>query len=161
MPRSAPEVIAFRRNDPTPVVEVMRQVAPANGWLTLQPAIDLDDTPARGGTPGLFSGRGPMVPVCSWVPGERTRRGDDYVALGIEHATGPKAAERLAERGPPVPDRWAVLQDNPRRGLVVAVPPDDAPEDVLRWLLDAASALSQVPLTGEWQAFVYRRRKRR
>jgi hypothetical protein len=56
-----------------------------------------------------------------------------------------------------VPEGWVVLQDNPRRGLVVAVPPAEDAADVLAWLLDAATALSLVLLTGEWRALVYRR----
>jgi hypothetical protein len=37
---------------------------------------------------------------------------------------------------------------------VVAVPPTEEPADVVRWLLDAAAALSAIPLTG-WRAAVY------
>jgi hypothetical protein len=157
MRRTEPQVVSFRRTDLTPVVGVMEELLAAKGWLTLQPAVATEDAAAHGRQPNLFSGHGPAVPVCTWVPGERTRRGDEYVAVGIEHASGPKAARRLAEGGLPVPDRWTVLQDNPRRGLVVATRPDEPAATVLAWLLDAAAVLSPVALTGEWRALVHRR----
>ena len=67
-----------------------------------------------------------MVPVCTWVPGERSRNGIEHVALGIEHGSGIKAVERLRERGVRLPEGWEVMQDHPKRGLVVAVPPSVA-----------------------------------
>src|SRR5207253_9890735 len=88
MPRRQPQVVPFRRTDVTPVVAVMEEVAAAKGWLTLQPAVATEDAAAYGRQPTVFSGHGPAVPVCTWVPGERTRRGDEYVAVGIEHAAG-------------------------------------------------------------------------
>jgi hypothetical protein len=155
--RSQPEVLVFHREAATPAVDLMRELARAHGWLTLQPVFDRGDMPANGGHVGLFSGRGPAVPVCSWVPGEHSRKGVERVAVGIEHGSGTGALARLADLGVSMPERWVVLQDNPRRGLVVAVPPADEPGDVLAWLLDAATALSLVPLSGEWRALVYRR----
>lgn len=156
MARRDPEVFTFRRDDTGGVVRLMDELAPDGGWIVLQPAFDADDAaPARG--TGLFSGRGPDVPVCSWVPGERTRKGIEHVALGVEHGAGTNAEGRLAEVDVAVPDRWVVLQDNPKRGLVVAVPPHDEHGAVLGWLLDAGTALSAVRLSGEWRAFVHRR----
>jgi hypothetical protein len=158
MPRAEVEVVTFRANAAGPVVAAMGEVASSGGWLKLQPAIDEDDAAYVRDRPAIFSGRGPTVPVCTWVPGERTRKGEEYVAVGIEHGSGPKAAERLADAGVAVPQGWAVLQDNPRRGFVVATLPSEDPAAVLAWLLDAAQVLSPVPFTGEWRAFVRRRR---
>ena len=157
VPAAEPEVVVFRRTDMAPALALMAELVAAKGWLTLQPGVAEEDAARHGGKPNLFSGRGPGVPVCTWVPNERTRRGETYVAIGIEHGAGSKAVRLLAERHAPVPDRWVVLQDNPRRGLVVATPVEEAPEHVLAWLLDAAAALSPVPFTGEWRALVYRR----
>jgi len=162
MRRPPPEVLVFRRDAPAAAVAAMGQLAPTAGWLHLQPAFDDDDAEgaavARSGRPGPFSGRGPAVPECTWVPGERTRKGVEHVALGIEHGAGVGAAEHLASVGLAVPQRWVVLQDNPRRGLVVAVPPADDHGEVLAWLLDAATALSRVVLPDRWRALVRRRR---
>jgi hypothetical protein len=77
--------------------------------------------------------------------------------LGILHQTGPKAVRRLEDRGVDVPERWVVLSDHPRRGLVIGVHPDSAHVDVLDWLLRAGATLTRVPLTGAWQAAVHGR----
>ena len=104
----------------------------------------------------LFSGVGPPVPVCTWVAPEPAQK-PPHVELGILHQAGPKAARRLAEEGVAVPDRWVVLSDHPKRGLVIAVHPDSAHGDVLDWLLRAGRELTRVPLTGAWQAAVHGR----
>lgn len=152
------EVVTFRSDHPDPVVDLMREVAARRGWITLQPGIDPGDLPpVRSSLFGIFSGHGPEVPVCTWVPNERTRSGVEHVAIGIQHATGIRTAAKLEENGHAVPDRWYVLQDHPKRGLVVAVPPDESHDVVLRWLLTAGAGLSVVPLTGEWRASVFDR----
>jgi hypothetical protein len=150
------DAVHFRPEATGEVLALMETLAPRAGWLVLQPGI-AGEAPAAGGSFGVFSGRGPMVPVCSWVPGERSRNGIEHVALGIEHGTGAKAVDRLAGRGLPVPDGWEVMQDHPKRGLVVAVPPAAPAAEVLVWLLEAGAALTLIPLTGEWRALVYRR----
>lgn len=155
--RPPPEVLVFDQEAPAAVIDAMRELAAARGWLNLQPHFGDVDAPPVGARPGVFSGRGPAVPVCTWVPGERTRKGVEHVALGIEHGSGPGAAARLAEVGLAVPEGWVVMQDNPRRGLVVAVPPADDDAVVLDWLLEATTALSRVVLPGEWLALLHRR----
>jgi hypothetical protein len=154
--RPDPEPIVFRLGEPDSLVMVMGELAPRAGWLILQPGIE-GEAPAARGSFGIFSGRGPMVPVCSWVPGERSRNGIDHTAVGVEHGTGAKAVVRLAERGHAIPPGWEVMQDHPKRGIVVAVPPATPHAEVLDWLLGAGAALTLLPLTGEWRAFVYRR----
>src|SRR5688572_27933632 len=109
----------------------MAELADGRGWLVLQPAFDAEDAPRRVPSAGLFVNRPlAIAPVCTWVPGERTRNGIEHVAIGIEHAARQKVATDLA-----VPDGWVVQQDNPRRGLVVAVPPAVPHREVLTWLL--------------------------
>ena len=75
--------------------------------------------------------------------------------VGLQHPAGTRARARLAAAGRPVPDGWVVMQDHARKGLVVAVPPTVAHAEVLRWLLEAASALSATPVTGTWRASIY------
>lgn len=156
MRRRRPEVVTFGVDDLGPVVRVMDELAPAAGWLVVQPGFDAEALPVRR-TAGFFSSRGPYVPVGSWVPGERTRSGVAYTAVGVQHGAGGRVAALLAERGLPVPSGWEVLDDHPGRGLVVAVPPAAPHADALGWLLDAADHLGPVQLTGEWRATVHRR----
>jgi hypothetical protein len=152
-----PKAITFDWGDRSAVLVAMAELAASGGWINLQPESEEVDAPQATGLLGIFSGRGPRAPVCSWVPGETTRQGVEYVALGIQHGAGGKVQPLLAERGITVPEGWMVMQDNARRGLVVAVPPREARDVVLDWLLRAATALSLVPLTGSWHALVYHR----
>jgi hypothetical protein len=151
--RSRPDVVEFRAGEVDEVVATMADLADGGGWLVLQPAFDAEDAPRRVPSAGLFSSK-PMAiaPVCTWVPGERTRNGVEHVAIGIEHAGRQQVAHVVD-----VPEGWVVQQDNPRRGLVIAVPPAAPHADVLRWLLAAGAALTVVPLNGDWRALVYRR----
>lgn len=150
--KQSDERISFGIGAPDPVVAAMAALAPSAGWVVLHPAINEEDAPPPSGMFRVFSGRGSLVPVVSWVPGERTRGGIEHVAVGIEHGAGPKAARRLE-----IDARWVVMQDHPRRGLIVAIPPADPHDVVLAWMLRAAATLAPMPLTGEWLALVYRR----
>jgi hypothetical protein len=104
---------------------------------------------------GVFSASGPVVPLCTWTPGERRRRGVEPAAVGIQHAAGPKAVRRLAASPAPVPDGWDVVQDHPRRGLVVRPPEGEGPAAVLAWLLGAGEVLCGPPVSGWWTAAVF------
>lgn len=155
MRRCPPEVLIFTFDDRREVLAAMGELDPRAGWLTLQPGFDAeaaaDDEAARSRAPV------DSVPVCTWVPGERSRRSGEHVALGIQHGVRDKVSFRLAEAGVGVPAEWEVVQDNAGRGLVVAARPVDPHDEVLDWLLRAGVALSFAPLTGEWRALVHRR----
>jgi len=127
------------------------------GWVNFEPAVALEEVPpSGGGFFGLFSARGPDVPLATWTPPTAPRRGRPEPAMiGIQHGTGSRVKSRLAEMGHPVPEGWRVLQDYVRKGLVVAVPPDAPNADVVLWLLAAARATSTVPIRGMWRASVY------
>ena len=146
-----PEQLDFLLDDRATVLARMEQLSERKkGWINLSPALDEDeDPPPRSSTFGLFSGRGPDVPLCTWVPGPP-------VEIGIQHGAGAKAVGVLRDLGRPVPDAWRVTQDHSRRGLVVLIP-DGTPDDqVLDWLLTAGTALaSHLKLAGWWRAAIY------
>jgi hypothetical protein len=153
-----PLVFEFHEDRREPVVEHMVTMASEErGWLNLSPGLDVDveDAPApRGALGSLFSSRGPTVPLGTWTPAQRR----DPATVGIQHGEGPKAVRLLAEWGAPVPEGWRVLQDHPKRGLVLVVPSTTETrelDEVLAWLLRAAGALCSWPRTGEWRALVY------
>lgn len=153
------EVLEIAGDRPGELVARMDELAAAGaGWVNLQPGIDPDDVPrAEPGLFGVFSGRGPVVPVATWTAaGPPRRRGPAPEEVGIQHPAGPRAAARLADAGHGVPAGWRVVQDHPRRGLVVQVPPGTAHGDVAAWLLRATAALAAVPVTGWWRATVHR-----
>ena len=115
----------------------------SHGWVNLQPAVDDDDLPPpTGALFGLFSARGPVVPFCTWHSGERS--------AGVQHGTGPKVASRVD-----IPVGWRILQDHPRRGLVVRVPSEVPDADVLRWLVGVGAALCPAPTGERWLAEIH------
>ena len=147
-----PEQFDFALNDRATVLARMAQLAQSKkGWMNLSPALDEDEEPPpRSSTFGLFSGRGPDVPLCTWVPGPP-------VEIGIQPGAGAKAVHVLRDMGQHVPDGWRVTQDHSRRGLVVVIPDGTSNEQVLDWLLKAGTALaSHLKLAGWWRAAVYR-----
>ena len=163
MPRPPIATLEFLRTEPDELVSRMATMAAEHrGWVNLRPVVREDDGEGEAGpavqSPGLFGvfgGSGPPVPLCTWTPGEARRRGVEPPSVGLQHAAGPKVVRRLVEVGAPVPAGWAVVQDHPRRGLVVRPPAEVAPEPVLRWLLGAGEALCVLPVTGWWRAAVY------
>jgi hypothetical protein len=146
-----PELIDFGLNDRAAVLARMDQLREGKkGWINLSPALDEDEEPPpRSSTFGLFSGRGPDVPLCTWLPGPP-------VQIGIQHGAGAKAVEVLRNLSQPVPDGWRVTQDHSRRGLVVIVPNDTPDTETLDWLLKAGAALaSHLKLAAWWRAAIY------
>ena len=146
-----PEQIDFAFDDRAAVLAHMARLGQSRkGWINLSPALDEDEEPPpRSSNFGLFSGRGPDVPLCTWVPGPP-------VQVGIQHGAGAKATEVLRSLGEPVPDGWRVTQDHSRRGVVAVVPDATADERVLDWLLRAGTALaSHLKLAGWWRAAIY------
>jgi len=153
-----PQVVELLDGDVTAIARPLIALVEAGaGWVTLLPGVPEEIAPPpRSVLARLFSGQGPPVPVCTWVAPQSNQK-PPHVELGILHAAGPKAAKRLAEAGIAIPDRWVVLADHPRRGLVVAVPPDVEPVEGAKWLVTAGTALTRVPLTGTWRAEIHAR----
>lgn len=150
------EEIEFDEDDLAPVTEVLAELTAAgSGWVNLRPEVDQGHAPPpRSWLALIFSARGEPVPLATWTPptGPGARG-----TLGIEHGAGPQALARLGEHDLGLRPGWLKVSDHPRRGLVVTAPGDSAPDDLLRWLLAAAHALSTVPLSGAWRASIYRR----
>lgn len=149
-----PDVIEWTDNDVSPVVAVVAELQQAGaGWVNLDPAVDPDDMPApRGGLGAVLSRRGPDVPRATWVAAKAPAR----PSVGIQHGSGHRALPLLADFSLELPAGARLIQDNPRRGLVVEVATDDLTA-VLEWLVAAATALATVPLTGAWRAEIHRR----
>jgi hypothetical protein len=149
----------FHRDDRGAVVELMMELAGGQGWMNFDAGVDEEvPVPPRSGMFAVFSGRGPDLPHGSWVPalGAPT-------SIGVQHASGVGAVKRLAAAGVTIAPSWRVLQDHPRRGLVVAIPAGELVsvqdhDEVLIWLLAAGSVLTTIPLNGFWLATVVRKR---
>jgi hypothetical protein len=152
-----PRYLEFDPASPDEVVATMDAMAAAHrGWMNFEPAVDVDDVPPPGGIFGLFSGRGPDVPLATWTAPTAPRRGRGEPAMiGLQHGAGRRIKSQLADMGHPVPDGWVVGQDYVKKGLVISVPPAVPHAEVVAWLLGAARAVSRIPLTGTWRASVY------
>lgn len=149
--------LEFTPPEVAPVATHMARLAEAGvGWVNLQPGIPAEEAPppARGLAILLASGPDP-VPVCTWVPAPRHRRRPRPAQVGIQHGAGAWALRQIAATGLPLPEGWRCRQDNARRGLVLDVPADAAPEAVLGWLLPAGCAVATVELTGRWRARIH------
>ncbi|HET6811279.1 MAG TPA: hypothetical protein VFH50_09740 [Acidimicrobiales bacterium] len=152
----AAERLRFSREDPAEVVELMaRLTAGRRGWANFEPEVPDDAEVPAPGLFGFFAARGPAVPLCTWVVETEKKGRRRPPSLGIQHATGTKAARRLADHGCPVPSGWRVTQDHPRRGLVVEVIPEEEPGVILAWLLDAGWVLCPAETTGWWNVVVH------
>jgi hypothetical protein len=155
-------VVDFFRSDPTQLLAVLDELAAAgDGWVNLQAVEDDEEAPdaqpARAGLFSLVGGRGPRIPIGTWVPGERGGRRRDPDSIGIQHAAGPKALRRLVAAGVTPPDGASLLSDHPKRGLVLALADGTSPALVLAWLFAACEVLSSDPLPDTWVAIVHRR----
>lgn len=137
------ELVELPGGDVTPLVPLLDGAA----FVNLRPGVDEEEVPPRSALGNLLGARGPDVPLATWTPGE----------VGLQHATGPKVLERLAEHGHPIPEGWRRITDHPKRGAVLEPPSDADPAEVLRWLARAAEMLCPLPVTGPWQATVHRR----
>ncbi|HMG44546.1 MAG TPA: hypothetical protein VK611_24640 [Acidimicrobiales bacterium] len=155
-----PLVIEFHEDERAAVVKRMvTMAAKREGWINFSPGLDVDQPPPqRSPLSGLFTARGPDVPLGTWSPPER-RSERDPATVGVHHGQGPRTIEMLAAKGLALPDGWRRLQDHPRRGLVLAVPPSTDPDELdatLQWLLTATGLLCPIRRTGEWRALCYR-----
>jgi hypothetical protein len=152
------EFLEFDPEAPDEVLAAMADLAGGTGWLTFDPAIDERfPAPAENLFGKIVSGRGPAVPRATWVPADVERRRPEPMSVGILHGTGADAIARLAEKDIVLPDRWRVVADHSKRGLVAWVPIDIPLDQVLAWTLVASRSLTRVPLTGRWRAAVHRR----
>lgn len=156
------DVVHFLRTDPAELLGVLEQLdRDRDGWVNLQ-AVEADEEspdaqPARAGLFALVSGRGPRIPVGTWVPAERGGRRRDPDSVGLQHPGGVRAYQQLLAAGVVPPAGATVLSDHPRRGLVLALPEGAAPADVLAWILAASDTLAGRRLPDTWVALVHRR----
>jgi hypothetical protein len=155
--RRPTRLIEFRVEDTSAVVVAMDELAAVHdGWINLFPLVRPEDEPApRSGLTTLLAGPVHDVPVCTWVAGKVARQGVQPDSIGVQHGAGARVLGRLASAGWGLPEGWRLVQDHPRRGLVVAPAPGADKGQVLSWLLEAGMVLSAVRLTGEWNAEVH------
>jgi hypothetical protein len=146
-------IVEFDTNRRDEILVAMKDMKAAqSGWVNMSPAVESEDLPPDAG-PKLWSARGPLVPLCTWTPPAK-KGAAPPVLIGIQHGVGAKAAPRLKELGVAVPGAWRVQNDHTRRGIVIAVPPEEKNDTVLKWLLRAGAMLCDLPYEA-WIAELY------
>lgn len=151
-----PLVVEFHEDERDAVVAHMVEMASGRGgWINLTPGLDVDEPPPpRSALAGLFTGRGPDVPLATWTPAAKR----DPSTVGIQHGRGPKVLEQLHEMGVEFPEGWRRLSDHAKHGAVIAIPTTTDPEALdatLDWLLRATGLLCPIRRTGEWRALCH------
>lgn len=114
-------------------------------WANLSLEIDEDRYVEDNVLFSVVAARGPSAPlatVTAPIGGKRPQA----AAVGIQHRAGTKALEQLHEAGVVQPEIWRLVQDHPRRGLVLAIPADAPVPEVAKWLLDAMTVLNRAPV---------------
>ena len=116
--------IGFHRDEHQRVVAAMEQLeerGDGQGWINFTPCLTEEEharVPERSALGDFFAGRGPAVAMATWTPAARGAK-PRPAQIGVEHGTGPKALDRLAEVGVKLPPEsrspWPPLAHGRRR----------------------------------------------
>ena len=155
--KTVSRIIEFDPERPSSVLERMQAMVEAkHGWVNFEPIVEEADLPPpQSSMLGIFSARGPAIPLCTWVAPTTTRKRTEPMSIGIQHGIGKKALPHLATLGLTVPDGWRTRGDSPKRGVVIEIPTDAPLEEVLDWLLAAGEGLAVGPVSGRWRATLH------
>lgn len=93
---------------------------------------------------GFFAARGPANPLATLMAPKKDA--DHLLEVGIQHQAGVKAAKQLKEAQILGPNEARVVQDHPRRGLVIKWPEGDL-VGLITWLFPAMRELSRARST--------------
>jgi hypothetical protein len=150
-----PEIIVI--DDPDHVADVLDAMAGfarrGQGWVNVQPEVAPDALPpARSALTQYFRRNSPEAALGTWMSAPA---GAAEATLGVQHALGARIGPHLGDWQLALHDGWRRTQDSPRRGLLVAVPADEAHARVLRWLLDVTLHATRPETTGRWEASLY------
>ncbi len=123
-----------------------RVLANPGSWVNLsfEPIEDentIPDSPLF----GFLAARGPANPLATIM--SPTKDVDYLLEVGIQHQAGTKAAAQLKEADLFGPKTARVVQDHPRRGLVVRWPQDEDLNALQAWLFPAMRELARAPST--------------
>jgi len=156
--RQPATTIEFAFGDRDAVVAAMDDLAARHqGWVTIQPLVDIEDMPQPSGGPltGWLTGGLPPLPIGTWTAPEIRRGRERPGSVGLAHPANARVARRLVDAGVVMPATWQAVQDNARRGVVLKVPPDAPRHEILAWLLDAMVELTPIDTTGEFRASIH------
>jgi len=118
---------SFSSIDTSGIADEMRlfgEGADGKRWLNIVPDADENEIHTGSTAWRLFSSRGPVIPQMTWFPAHPGRQRHEPAQVGLAHATGRGAVERMVEAGLSVPGTWELIQDHQKRGVVFLMRPD-------------------------------------
>ena len=111
-------------------------------WVNVEPDADENEIHTGSIFWRMFSSRGPVIPKLTWLPTHPTKAGVEPAQLGLAHATGKQAIERLTELGVTMPAGFHPVQDHQKRGVIFALEPGVDELTILEYGTAAIRALS-------------------
>ncbi len=139
----------FNAHDGDSAIAVIETVLERPGrWCNLffEPIED-ENAPQESALFGFLAARGPANPLATLMTPKA--ESDFLLEVGIQHRAGTKAAAQLKEAELFGPTTARVIQDHPRRGLVVKWPHDESITSLVAWLFPAMRELSRAPSTND------------
>jgi len=139
------QTFSFARSDIGGIVdEMIGFAADADGrrWLNVVPDANEDEIHTGSAMWKVFSSRGPVVPKLTWFPSHEYRGKREHAQVGVAHATGRDAVERLTEAGVVTPDGWHLTQDHQKRGIIFVLEDAAPAESVITYGMTALRLLS-------------------
>ena len=97
---------------------------------------------------GFLAARGPANPLAT-IMAPTTGKRQRSTEVGIQHRAGTKAAVQLREESVFAPEGSRVVQDHPRRGLVVRWPENEQTATLVAWLFPAMRILGRAATTDD------------
>lgn len=95
---------------------------------------------------GFLAARGPANPLATILAPQIGKR-PKAAEIGIQHQAGTKAANQLREADLLLPVGATVIQDHPRRGLVVRWPENAETATLIAWLFPSMRILNRALTT--------------
>lgn len=137
----------FDAHDAESATQLFERVLEEPGrWcnLSFEP-IDDGNIAADSGLFGFLAARGPANPLATVM--SPAKDVSWLLEVGIQHQAGTKAATQLKEAELYGPTNARVVQDHPRRGLVVRWPQNEDLAALQAWIFPAMRELSRAPST--------------
>ncbi len=136
---------SFSSVDTAGITDEMRSFAVgADGrrWMNIVPDADEADIHTGSIAWRIFSSRGPVIPQFTWFPSHPGRQRQEPAQLGLAHATGRGAVERLEKAGLSAPGTWELIQDHQKRGIIFLMRPEADDGEIVEYATVALRHLS-------------------
>jgi hypothetical protein len=147
---STPRRIRFsvERDD---ALAAIASVSEGRGWCNVTPLVEEEVPDMKVNYFGLWLNKG--VTVASYVTSPPRKGVAQPSTLGVLHSRSRLGAERVALMLGGAP--FTIKQDHNTRGLLLNVPHDAAPTEILRVMCSLTESLCDYLFTGSWEMAVF------